>query len=358
MVESRDETADAVSAALLPAASIHPLLHRGRRLSDSALAAQLLRACLPLEEFVPLEESQPWQSDHAVLSMGSLELLVGRARALRLRVAERSRPLLCLGLAGEQSFRQASRRWLCGPDRCVLLSAAPFSCDSTASSAMAFELDPMRLLRAAAAMGGLTRLPPAWRQRLEETHAWQLPGDPEAPSLHRALRATLLQGVQLAGHGSALLERLRLDDQIHRLLAAMVIPELREEEPLHRLRRRDQEGRDAFDELLDWIRHNLDQPLTLTELELRSHYSRRALQYAFRLRLGCTASQWIRQQRLDLARQRLQNPGLDDSVGAIAQACGYRSMSLFSVEFQQRFHVKPSQLLREARAAAPSPDPP
>ena len=346
----------AVAATSLPPAPFQRLLQHGRRLSDPGLAAQLLRAFLPLDEFSQLPAGEPWQSDHALLSVGSLELLVGRAHALRLRVAERSRPLLCLGFAGEQRFRQAGRRWPCGPDRCVLLSHAPFSCDTTAFCVVAFELDPIRLLRTAAAMGGLTRLPPAWRQRLEEPHAWQLPADPLAPSLHRALRDTLLQGVQLAGHGTALLERLGFDDQIHRLLAAMVIPELREEEPLHRVRRRDLEGRDAFDELLDWIRHNLDQPLTLTDLELRSHYSRRALQYAFRLRLGCTASQWIRQQRLDQALQRLQNPGPADSVGTIAQACGYRSMSLFSVEFQQRFHVKPSQLLREARAAGPGLD--
>lgn len=356
MSEACDAAGGAAAASLTPA-PLHALLQRGRRVSDPDLAAQLLRACLPVEEFCRLEAGEPWLSEHALLSVGSLELLVGTARSLRLRVAERSRPLLCIGFHGEQCFRQGSRRWLCGPDRCVLLSGAPFSCITTASCAAVFELDPLRLLRTAATMAGLTRLPPSWQQRLREPHAWQLPRDPHTPSLHRALRDTVLQGVQLAGHGMALLERLRLDDQIHRLLAAMLIPELREDEPLHRLRRRDQEGRDCFDDLLEWIRHNLDQPLTLTHLEQRSHYSRRALQYAFRLRLGCTASQWIRQQRLDQARQRLQNPSPTDTVGAIAQACGYRSMSLFSVEFQQRFHVKPSQLLREARAAASGPDP-
>jgi AraC-like DNA-binding protein len=89
-------------------------------------------------------------------------------------------------------------------------------------------------------------------------------------------------------------------------------------------------------------------------LEQRSHYSRRALQYAFRKRLGCTATQWIRRERLELARRDLQHPSPADSVAVIALRCGYRSLSLFSVEFQQRFHVKPSQLLREARASQPA----
>jgi AraC-like DNA-binding protein len=37
-------------------------------------------------------------------------------------------------------------------------------------------------------------------------------------------------------------------------------------------------------------------------------------------------------------------------VTRIALACGYRSLSLFSIEFQQRFHVKPSVLLRRTRS--------
>jgi AraC-like DNA-binding protein len=37
----------------------------------------------------------------------------------------------------------------------------------------------------------------------------------------------------------------------------------------------------------------------------------------------------------------------EESVSSIAHACGYRSSSLFSIEFQNRFHVKPSVLLRE-----------
>lgn len=106
---------------------------------------------------------------------------------------------------------------------------------------------------------------------------------------------------------------------------------------------------DDFDALIAYIQDNLDRPLNLTVLQRRLCYSRRAVQYAFRQRLGCTASQWIRSQRLDKARQLLALAAPGTSVGAVAQACGYRSMSLFSIDFQQRFHVKPSMLLREAR---------
>jgi transcriptional regulator GlxA family with amidase domain len=134
----------------------------------------------------------------------------------------------------------------------------------------------------------------------------------------------------------------------------VAFPQLRRDCLLAKTLRDQMASKDAFDRLIVYIRDNLDQPLNLTLLEKRSSYSRRALQYAFKERLGCTATQWIRAQRLDLAHQLLRNPAPGDTVASIAQASGYRSMGLFSIEFQQRFHIKPSQLLREARAHWPS----
>lgn len=55
-----------------------------------------------------------------------------------------------------------------------------------------------------------------------------------------------------------------------------------------------------------------------------------------------------------VGHQLLRNPAPGDTVASIAEASGYRSMGLFSIEFQQRFHIKPSQLLRQARAHWPS----
>jgi AraC-like DNA-binding protein len=104
---------------------------------------------------------------------------------------------------------------------------------------------------------------------------------------------------------------------------------------------------DAIDELTTYMKDNLSGSLNLTILERYSHYSRRSLQYAFRQRYGCTITQWIRSQRLDQAYKQLQAGNTSDSVTSIANACGYRSVSLFSIEFQKRFHVKPSVLLRE-----------
>ena len=156
------------------------------------------------------------------------------------------------------------------------------------------------------------------------------------------------------GAGSSLLPQLGVSELLCRIVLLVAFSQLRRDCLLAKTLRDQMASKDAFDRLIVYIRDNLDQPLNLTLLEKRSSYSRRALQYAFKERLGCTATQWIRAQRLDLAHQLLRNPAPGDTVASIAQASGYRSMGLFSIEFQQRFHIKPSQLLREARAHWPS----
>lgn len=167
--------------------------------------------------------------------------------------------------------------------------------------------------------------------------------------------ALLHTASQLHRADPKLLERLAIGEQLCRLMAVLICPTTARQPDADPRQQTENQGKDSFEELIDYIKANLDQPLNLTLLANQSHYSRRALQYAFRDRLGCTATQWIRSQRLDLAQQRLLSAQSGDTVTRIAQACGYRSLSLFSIEFQQRFHVKPSVLLRRSRSGQDGP---
>lgn len=81
-------------------------------------------------------------------------------------------------------------------------------------------------------------------------------------------------------------------------------------------------------------------------MEARSHYSRRALQYAFREKLNSTPKQWIRQQRLMEARDQLEAGSASLSVLAVALRCGYQSLSHFSTDFKREFGVSPSTVIR------------
>ena len=171
----------------------------------------------------------------------------------------------------------------------------------------------------------------------------------DVASLIRAIHLLLCIVSDLQTTCPLLLPHLKMGEQLGILSAMLAIPALRQ--PSINLVA-DQEkirAHSILDDLIDYIDSHLAENLSLDVLEDQSHYSRRSLQYAFRAQYGCTVTQWIRARRLDLAHRRLSLGAAGDSVGDIARACGYRSMSLFSIEFQQRFHIKPSVLLREAR---------
>ena len=350
------------------------------RCMDGASAQPDLR----LQESRPINPLASGLHYHHIQAIGSLELQarIGcsasdstfspgyRTKPFGKTIADLSglpiRHTVLLGYDGEAQGLQCGHPWRLRCGDCLVLSVqtvAPRLAKSSLDdfirfsglySVVFFHLDAERLLQTLKAMGGV---PPAAQleKLLQRSTCLSLPMESSQSCLLIMLRELIDQVDALLDLSPILLERLQLDDQIYRLMAALMVPELVQESPYDRLRHREREGRDAFDELIDYIKANLDQPLNLTVLEARSHYSRRALQYAFRERLGCTATQWIRQQRLDLARQLLEHPRAGDSVASIAMASGYRSLSLFSVDFQQRFHLKPSDLLREARASSRSP---
>jgi AraC-like DNA-binding protein len=168
-----------------------------------------------------------------------------------------------------------------------------------------------------------------------------------------SLLQALIRGLQsmgdlLDGHKD-MIGPIGLEKYLCRLVVLLITPCLWEHSPEGAASLADPGHDSDWDSLLAYIDTHLDQPLSLTQLQSQFHYSRRALQYAFRRQLGCTATQWIRTRRLDQAHDLLCHPATGDSVASIAQACGYRSMSLFSIEFQQRFHIKPSVLLRHSR---------
>ncbi|MCP9776366.1 MULTISPECIES: helix-turn-helix domain-containing protein [unclassified Cyanobium] len=110
--------------------------------------------------------------------------------------------------------------------------------------------------------------------------------------------------------------------------------------------------RSSVQELMVWMRANLQRPLALSELEQHSGYGRRSLQMGFKAEVGCGPVQWLRRQRLEQARRMLERSASGLSVSEVAQACGYLSLSGFSRDFRERFGMSPRQVryLRMARS--------
>jgi AraC-like DNA-binding protein len=138
-----------------------------------------------------------------------------------------------------------------------------------------------------------------------------------------------------------LLGRLGLDDMFYRVLAMMFEPKLflGSTENI----RPATQGTRGLDQVCQYVMAHLERPITLTQLEQVASLSRRALQYAFLKKFGCTPMQWVRTQRINLAHQRLLKAGPDDTVTSIALSSGFNSLSMFARYYQMQFGMLPSE---------------
>jgi AraC-like DNA-binding protein len=331
----------------------NPFQHRLRLTHSLEHSKTVLQALLPVASIAAADETQAWWHHHDNPCIGALVSNASVLAPMRLTINMHTDLTAVVLYAGILKVEQEGWRQSCSDQGLLILPGAAWSCESSSCSLVMLHLERARLQRVAMAMAEQRSLPQSWRERLEPRGPWQPDDDSGSQALQACLREVLAMASQLIEQSEALLERLELDLLIYRLLAALVVPELRENDALGRLRSRRSEGGDRFEELIAYLEEHLHEPLSLHQLEAMSHYSRRALQYAFLERLGCSPTQWIRSMRLERARRGLQQPQSGDTVASIAHACGYRSLNLFSMDFQQRFHVKPSELLRESLGQQP-----
>lgn len=106
-----------------------------------------------------------------------------------------------------------------------------------------------------------------------------------------------------------------------------------------------------FMDLCEHLANNLGQPLNLSDLEELSGISARVLQQEFRKRTGYSPLQWLREQRLEKARQLLSAPNQTTRVSQVALVCGFDSFSDFASRYRLRFGELPSETLRRALAS-------
>lgn len=102
-------------------------------------------------------------------------------------------------------------------------------------------------------------------------------------------------------------------------------------------------------EAMDFMLHQLDQPITVTAVAEACGLSVRSLQAAFRRDLDTTPVRWLRAQRLERAHALLVSgaPGL--SVTDVAYRCGFFHLGEFGAAFRARYGVPPSTVLASRR---------
>lgn len=171
------------------------------------------------------------------------------------------------------------------------------------------------------------------------------------PGPDRQRMAVLLQLLELCRSqgpgGEGLMMAIQIDRAIERLLALLVCGPLLQASLSNPAGSPRDSRAEILDSLIRWIRDNLHRPIQLEELARVSGYSQRSLRNLFQERFGCSPVQWMRRERLSLARDQLLEPEPNTCVSSVAEAVGYRHLSQFSRDFQQCHGLRPSEVLRE-----------
>lgn len=332
-------------------ALFHPLRDLLQLSATPEESAQILGQVLPLRRLQALPDGSRWWHEDGHFLLPSLPIAAWLGSPFRLETEAHPHHWLLLHHDGHADLAQDTYGISLSPGDGLLLPGQSFRLATRHCSATALPIDPSRLQQAAKAMA-----PPGW---FAPPHALPLKqprplgsnGDGHARALLDAMHQLMPSMVQLSQLQVPLLQALLPTPTLLRLLAALVFPELCHG-PTPAAPALPPQGEHPLEPLLTFILANLQEPLTLSTLEKVSNYSRRTLQYAFHDHCGCSPMQWIRQQRMALAHQRLLHPQPGDTVTAISAACGYRSLSRFNVDYKHAYGAKPSVVLRQGALPA------
>ena len=318
-------------------------------LRDETALAERIHAATPLRGLVRMGERQGFFHRNAVLRLGGLTLSSSVHAPMVLEAEETECAMVALAYTGSARVTIRHQCFDLLPQQGLLyLPGAAFEAQTGFLQEVPIHLDPARLALTAAAIAGGAHGPRPFRRRLHQPRL-VLPRNALEHELLTTLRRALttLDAPHLEAAGG--FAALGIEDQLLRLLAMLLFPELLQGPPtppgLPVPRPREQ----AFNDLLEWIRAHLHTPITLTEMERRSAYSRRSLQILFQERYGCSPMNWLKAQRLEAARRSLLHPQADDTVASIARRHGFGDLSGFAMGFRRRYGVLPSGLLRLGR---------
>jgi AraC-like DNA-binding protein len=99
----------------------------------------------------------------------------------------------------------------------------------------------------------------------------------------------------------------------------------------------------------EYMRAHLKESISIIDLLRICGCSRSVLFAAFRNARGYTPMEFLTEQRLQGAREKLLTPHLEASVSSIALDCGFINLGRFSLVYRKRFGERPSDTLRKGK---------
>ncbi len=96
--------------------------------------------------------------------------------------------------------------------------------------------------------------------------------------------------------------------------------------------------------IMDHINSRLTEDMTVDSIAESFFISRYHLMHLFKEETGYTLFDYITEKRLLLARERLRT---GNSVTEVCFSCGFKNYSTFSRAYKNKFHISPSETIKE-----------
>ncbi len=246
---------------------------------------------------------------------------------------------LWIPIHGHTIIETQTGRFRYGSGESAFLGSTGDRCFHTSTrSAVCIHLDQDRLNATHAAMAGLETAAAI------PTCARTLPLEINRISFQTLFKQIFEQIDALGGNPQALAQ-LTVDDSIYRLCVGLIQPEIFSHPGACRSERAP--PREEIARLCEFLRANLTQPVSLTQMEQLSGLSSRVLQYSFKREFGLRPKEWHRKQRLHGARAALCRSDRGLKISSLAFDFGFPSASDFSHRYRLEFGELPSQTMQK-----------
>lgn len=107
-------------------------------------------------------------------------------------------------------------------------------------------------------------------------------------------------------------------------------------------------GRSLFSETLDWAIKNLDQKLDIDTLAGQAGMSRRTFDRKFRSTFNMSANAWLIEQRIELAKQLLEETR--HNIERVAQYSGFDNAMTLRHHFRNQLNITPTRYREQFQA--------
>lgn len=98
-----------------------------------------------------------------------------------------------------------------------------------------------------------------------------------------------------------------------------------------------------------YIESHWNEPITIARLARATAASARSIFYHFKNSRGQSPMSFVKQVRLEHAREMLESSGTNRSVTEIAVDCGFGNLGHFAGDYLKRFGERPSDTLKRGR---------